>query len=39
MLNELRYGQTTPEIVKKLRELSRSIVYDDDIEPMELCVY
>lgn len=36
MLNEMRFGRLTPESINRFRSLSRTIHYDDGIEPTEL---
>lgn len=39
MLNMMRYGNMTPEASARFYALSRTVTYDDGIEPTELYVY
>lgn len=36
ILNAMRFGELTPEMIKMLRQLNRTVDYHDDIEPTEL---
>ncbi|GJE87828.1 ATP-dependent DNA helicase PIF1 [Phanerochaete sordida] len=36
MLNAMRFGQLSPEMIKAFRALSREVTYSDGIEPTEL---
>ncbi|KAH9044706.1 hypothetical protein EDB85DRAFT_1813633, partial [Lactarius pseudohatsudake] len=36
ILNAMRWGQMSKDFISKLHQLSREIVYGDDIEPTEL---
>lgn len=38
MLNAIRFGKTSAKTVQAFKELSRTVTYDDGIEPTELSV-
>lgn len=38
MLNEMRLGALSQSTISAFRKLDRRVVYDDGIEPTELCV-
>ena len=38
MLNEMRFGKISEKTESKFKHLSRSIIYNDGVEPTELCV-
>ena len=38
MLNEMRYGELSDRSIKRFESLSRDILYEDGIQPTELCV-
>lgn len=38
MLNQMRFGELSPEAVQAFKRLARRVEYDDDIEPTDLSV-
>lgn len=38
MLDAIRFGRLTPQIIAAVEKLKRRVVYDDGIEPTELYV-